>query len=59
MFWDLQRDGITIELELYEHGQLVAYPTGARSEEDEVADPYFSIYRSTVESSREAFRDAG
>jgi len=55
MFWGLERDRVTIELEYYDHGQLVAYPVSERDPADELAEPYFSITKSTVESSRAAF----
>lgn len=59
VFWDLERDGVVIQLEFYDHGQLVAYPVSEWAQDDELAEPYFSIHRSTVESSREAFEAQG
>lgn len=59
LFWDLERDGVVIQLEFYDHGQLVAYPVSEKAQDDDLAEPYFSIHRSTVESSREAFEAKG
>lgn len=59
LFWGLERDGVTIELEYYDQGRLVAYPVSERDPDDELAEPYFSIVDSTVESSRAAFETHG
>jgi hypothetical protein len=56
VFFDLVRDGITVNVEYYEHGQLVAYPAEDDPDTDgEPTEPYFSIEGSTPESSRQAF----
>lgn len=59
VFYDLEREGTMIELEYYEHGQLVAY----RAEESEPDDPesasIFSLPESSKESAAEAFRAHG
>lgn len=62
VFYDLERDGTVLNVEYYEHGQLVAYPVEAhpQDEEDpEPTEPFFSIYDSTLGSSRLAFEEQG
>ena len=39
-----------VELEYYEHGQLVAYPLFEEVEDGDVSEPIFSIHDSTPES---------
>ena len=57
VFYDLERDGSVVELEYYEHGQLVAYPVVEEPVED--AEPFFSIHGSTEASALDAFRRQG
>jgi hypothetical protein len=59
VFYDLERDDVTIELEYYEHAQLVAYPVGDDEKDDEITEPLFTIAESTLESSRTAFMEQG
>lgn len=54
VFYDLERNGVTVELEYYEHGQLVAYPMGEEPE-DGVTEPLLSIPASTPTQAEEAF----
>jgi len=57
VFVDLERDGLSIELEYYEHGQLVGYAVDEASsgEEDLDTEPYFSAPESTADLARSAF----
>ena len=60
VFYDLERDGTTLNMEYYEHGQLIAYPVDERSQDvEDPAEPFFSIYDSTPESSRLADEEKG
>jgi hypothetical protein len=62
VFCDLERDGAILNIEYYEHGQLVAYPVEEHAQDDEdpePAAPFFSIDKSTPESSRLAFEEQG
>lgn len=62
VFWDLEREGQTVELEYYEHGQLVAYPVSDSDDGNDDGEPtpaYFAIPDSTVDNSRAAFADQG
>lgn len=59
VFYDLERDGVLIELEYYERGDLVAYPTGAEPNEDGVTEPYFVLTRPTREDCWAAFAERG
>lgn len=62
VFYDIERDGTIVNIEYYEHGQLVAYPVEEGAADDdgsEPAEPYFSIDDSTPESSRLAFENQG
>ena len=59
VFWDLERDGRVIELEYYEHGQLVLYPTNEAAPADDVTEPVFSIHGSSPASALEALRTHG
>lgn len=45
VFYDLEREGLVIELEYYEQGDLVAYPMGddRPMEEDGVTEAYFVL----------------
>ena len=55
VFYDLERDGRLIELEYYEHGQLVAYEVDDAQDADEEST-IFVIPDSSAMSSLEAFR---
>ena len=62
VFYDLERGATHLQMEYYEHGQLVAYPNEPRSEEDwdgDPTEPYFSIYDSTPATCRSAFEEQG
>jgi hypothetical protein len=62
VFYDLERGATHLQIEYYEHGQLVAYPNEPRSEEDwdgDPTEPYFSIYDSTPATCRSAFEEQG
>lgn len=61
VFYDLVRDGVQVqvELEYYEHGQLVAYPMFEEVDDGDVSEPFFSIYDSTPESALQAFVEHG
>lgn len=60
VFLQLTRSGGTIELEYYDHGQLVAYPvTSPHEEPDEEAEPFFSIVDATHERARLEFAAQG
>lgn len=59
LFWTLERGGLVVELEYYEHGQLVAYPVTEEPDDVENAEPYFSIMESTIGSSRAAMAAQG
>lgn len=62
VFYDLERDGLILNLEYYEHGQLVAYPVADSASEDEgpeQAEPTFSIDDSTPENTPRAFEANG
>lgn len=58
VFYDLERDGLRVELEYYEHGQLVAYPL-LEEPDDDVTEPIFSIHDSTPESALREFLTHG
>ena len=53
--YDLECDGVNVELEYYEHGQLVAYPLFEEVEDGDVSEPIFSIHDSTPESALREF----
>jgi hypothetical protein len=62
--YDLERDGAILNIEYYDHGQLVAYPVEEHAQDDEdcdsdPAEPLFWIDDSTPESSRLAFEEQG
>jgi hypothetical protein len=59
VFYDLERDGVGIELEYYEHAQLVAYPLGQDTDDGEPTEPLFVLADSTTESSRKAYVNIG
>ena len=59
VFYDLERDGVVVELEYYEHGQLVLYPTNDAAPDDEVTEPVFSIHGATPATALEAFQASG
>lgn len=59
VFYDLERGDEAVELEYYEHGQLVAYPMLEEPPDGDVTEPVFSIYDSTADSALEAFREHG
>lgn len=61
VFYDLQRGTTVLNIEYYEHGQLVAYPVEERPDDwdGEPEEPYFSIDDSTPASSRSAFEEQG
>ena len=61
VFYDLRRGSTVLNIEYYEHGQLVAYPGGEmpHAQDGEPTDPFFSIYDSTPASSRAAFDEQG
>ncbi len=43
-FYDLERGADRIELEYYEHGQLVAYPNGETTDvDDQMPEPHFVL----------------
>jgi hypothetical protein len=61
VFYGLQRGTTVLNIEYYEHGQLVAYPVEERPADwdGEPEEPYFSIHDSTPASSRSAFEEQG
>jgi hypothetical protein len=46
---------VNVELEYYEHGQLVAYPLLEEVEDGDVSEPIFSIHDSTPASALREF----
>jgi hypothetical protein len=60
VFYDLSREGLVIELEYYEHGELVAYPMDeAAPKEGDSTVPFFVLEAPTVEECRAAFLAEG
>lgn len=61
VFYDLQRGTTLLNIEYFEHGQLVAYPVEEHPDDwdGDPEEPYFSIYDSTPASSRSAFEEQG
>lgn len=62
VFYDLERNGTILNVEYYEHGQLVVYPVAEQvpdEDESERTEPLFSIDDSTPENSRHAFEEQG
>lgn len=59
VFCNLQRGTTVLNIEYYEHGQLVAYPVEERRDDwdGESEEPYLSIDDSTPASSRSAFEE--
>lgn len=57
---DYERQGERIELEYYEHGELVAYPlTDAPVGDEEGSAALFSVPASTSETAAAAFKERG
>lgn len=61
VLYDLRKGATVLNIEYYEHGQLVAYPGGEMPDEQEgePTNPFFSIIDSTPASSRAAFEEQG
>lgn len=61
VFYDLEREGVVIELEYYEHGDLVAYPMGDDTppDVDDVAEPFFVLEAPSREQCWQAFEAHG
>lgn len=61
VFYDLQRGTTVLNIEYYEHGQLVAYPVEERPDDwdGEAEEPYFSIADPTPASTRSAYEEQG
>jgi len=55
VFYDLEREGVEIELEYYEHGELVAYPTDQAVEDGDSTEPVFDLEEPTEAECLEAF----
>jgi hypothetical protein len=56
-FFDLEREGTVVELEYYEHGQLVAYTIGDAEQAEEVSEP--SASRPGRSASTQAYTTRG
>ena len=58
---DLERSGVSIEIEFYEHGTLVGYPLGREGEatDDATSEALFVLDDATMESCREMFAAQG
>ncbi len=61
VFYDLEREGTMIELEYYEHGQLLAYRIEKSQDDGDQpeSESIFSIPESNTASAAEAFRAHG
>ncbi|MGY6499924.1 MAG: hypothetical protein ACXIVQ_03360 [Acidimicrobiales bacterium] len=43
VFYGLERGGVTIELEYFDHGRLVGYPVDPEKDDDEPTEPFFAV----------------
>jgi hypothetical protein len=58
VFWVLERAGEGIDLEYYDHGQLVVYPSEPAGD-DEPTMPLFAVDDATIGRCRDAFHAQG